>query len=497
MKKFKVISILFSACFLSLVSKAEVRLPKFISEGMVLQRDTKIPVWGFASPGEKVSLTFKGKGYTTTTHTNGKWKFNLAASGAGGPYEMTIKGLNIITIKDILIGDVWICSGQSNMWLRFSYKGMREQYQEEIDASANPNIRLFNVPGIVSFSPLDDLKDTQGWLAASPKNLLNFSTIGYFFAKELYAKYQVPIGLLSSSFGGTPAEAWVSADVLKQFPEYETRFDQIKTDYSEKLKNEHFEVINKSGKVFLQREPSTLYNAMVAPLIPYAFKGVIWYQGEGNSKKAKEYQTLFPALIKDWRKKWGRGNFPFLYVQLANFKALSPQPQQSDWAELREAQTMTLTLPKTGMATTIDIGETNDIHPLNKKDVGYRLSLAAQKVAYGDKQVVYSGPLYKSMKIKDNKITLRFSNLGSGLMIKVGVELKQFAIAGADKKFVWANAKIEGDKIVVWNDQIVSPLAVRYAWADNPEGCNLYNKEGLPASPFRTDSWLGIIKRDR
>jgi sialate O-acetylesterase len=238
---------------------------------------------------------------------------------------------------------------------------------------------------------------------------------------------------------------------------------------------------------FIQWQPLGLYNAMIAPLLNYKIKGVIWYQGESNTGKPLEYQKLFPALIANWRQKWNQGDFPFLYVQLANFMEAKDQPCESNWAELREAQLKTLTVPNTAMAVTIDLGEWNDIHPLNKEDVGKRLALAAQKVAYGDEKVVYSGPIYQSMKIEGNKIILTFTNTGSGLLAKGDGELKYFAIAGADKKFVWAKAKIEGNNVVVWNDQVLNPVAVRYAWADNPEGANLYNKEGLPASSFRTD----------
>ena len=241
------------------------------------------------------------------------------------------------------------------------------------------------------------------------------------------------------------------------------------------------------GQTFIRWKPLGLYNAMIAPLLNYKIKGVIWYQGESNTSEAKEYHRLFSSLIGNWRKKWNQGDFPFLYVQLANFMEAKENPGESEWAELREAQLKTLSVPNTAMAVIIDIGEWNDIHPLNKEDVGKRLALGAERLAYGDEEIVYSGPVYKSMKIDGNKIILTFTHTGSGLTAKGGDELKQFAIAGADRKFIWAKAKIEGDNVIVWNDNISSPVAVRYGWADNPEGANLYNKEGLPASPFRTD----------
>jgi sialate O-acetylesterase len=243
------------------------------------------------------------------------------------------------------------------------------------------------------------------------------------------------------------------------------------------------------GKTFIEWQPLGLYNGMIAPLLNYTIKGVIWYQGESNTGRPREYQRLFPALIADWRRQWNQGDFPFLYVQLANYMQVKDQPSESNWAELREAQLKTLTVPNTAMAVAIDIGEWNDIHPLNKEDVGKRLALGAQKVAYGDETVVYSGPIFQSMKTEGNKVVLSFAHIGSGLIANGGGELKYFAIAGADKKFVWAKAKIQGDKVIVRNDDISNPVALRYAWADNPEGANLYNKEGLPASPFRTDEW--------
>jgi sialate O-acetylesterase len=634
-------------CFVLLISQAalcQVRLPFLISNGMVLQRDADVKIWGWADKGEKVAINFNGKTYNTAAGTGGKWAVIFSGLKAGGPYSMDINADNHITLTNIMVGDVWVCSGQSNMELPMDR--VKYRYPDVIAHADNTNIRQFIVPHRYDFQePQEDLKSGR-WESASPQSVLHFSAVGYFFAKELFEKYHVPIGLINASLGGSPAQAWLSEDALKAFPEYLETAKKFKDSaylnqiadkdktvsdawYSriqqldkglEKGQKPWFDVnydasqwptmnvpgywsdgnlgnangvvwfrkeINvpasmtgkpaklwlgrivdgdftyvngkpvgsvsyqyppriydipsdllKAGrniivvriisnlgrggfvldkpyhlsaagqtiglkgqwqyklgttmeplpdKTFIEWQPAGLYNGMIAPLLNYKIKGVIWYQGESNTAKPREYQKLFSAVIADWRGKWNQGDFPFLYVQLANFMEVKANPSESGWAETREAQFKTLAVANTGMAVTIDLGEWNDIHPLNKEDVGKRLALAAQKVAYGDEKVVYSGPIYQSMKIEGNKIILAFANTGSGLTAKGDGELKCFSIAGADKKFVWAKAKIEDNKIVVWNDQLANPVAVRYAWADNPEGANLYNKEGLPASSFRTD----------
>lgn len=629
---------------LSSTAFCRVRLPVLISDGMVLQRNADVKIWGRADEGEKITISFDGKTYNAAAGANGKWEAILSQLKAGGPYSMNIDASNHITLKDIMVGDVWVCSGQSNMELPM--RRVKYRYPETIANSDNPNIRQFIVPDVYNFQqPQEDLKSGR-WVSANPESVLEFTAVGYFFAKELFEKYHVPIGLINTSLGGSPAEAWLSEDALKAFPEYLKTAEKFKdnayikqiTKKNKTVQNAWYSrlqqkdkglkkgqkpwfdttydasgwatmnvpgywadhelghvngvvwfrkeidvpasmtgkpaklwlgrivdadttyvngkivgtvsyqyppriydvpanllkagkniivirVINNSGRggfvpdkpyelsageqtidlkgewqyklgavmdplpaeTFIRWKPLGLYNAMIAPLLNYAIKGVIWYQGESNTGKPLEYQKLFSTLITDWRAKWKQGDFPFLYVQLANFMEVKDQPCESNWAELREAQLKTLSVPNTAMAVIIDTGEWNDVHPLNKEDVGKRLALAAQKVAYGDEKVVYSGPIYKSMKIDGNKIILTFTNIGGGLVAKGGGELKHFAIAGADKKFVWAETKIEGDEVVVWSDDITNPVAVRYAWADNPEGANLYNKEGLPASPFRTE----------
>jgi sialate O-acetylesterase len=624
----------------------QVRLPKLISDGMVLQRDTKLKVWGWAEKGENISVNFINNTYKTTADAEGDWSVTLPELKAGGPYTMQIKGSNEITINNILIGDVWLCSGQSNM--EHTVGSFSWVYKKEIANSTNNYIREFHVPPQFDFN--EPQKDFQSgsWKEANPENVLDFSAVAYFFGKEIYDKYKVPIGLINSSLGGSPIESWISEEALKSFPayynearifrdsllikeiqesdsrrigawynlstvidkEYKNREDILtsptfdtsdwltmtipgywadtkigpingvlwfrktvnipKSMVGEKAKillgrivdadsvfingkyvgnttylyprrrydippnvlkeGENIvviRVINNTGiggfvldkpyeidtdkdtvdlkgdwifkvgdimpslasQTFIRWKPLGLYNAMIAPLLNYKIRGAVWYQGESNADRPIEYRKLFPAMINDWREKWGEGNFPFLFVQLPNFMEAKSEPSESNWALLREAQLMTLSLPETGMAVTIDIGEWNDIHPVDKKDVGNRLALAAEKIAYGENNIVCSGPIYKSMKVKVNKIILTFDYVGSGLMAKGGGSLKYFSIAGKDKKFIWAKAKIENNKVVVWSDKLTNPVAVRYAWADNPDGANLYNKEGLPASPFRTDDF--------
>lgn len=625
---------------------SRVRLPKIISDGMVIQRDAAVKIWGWADPQEVISVSFLNSKYQTTADSNGEWHVYLAEHEAGGPFTMHVAGSNSIIINNILIGDVWICSGQSNMELPMSRVSWI--YKDEIEKSENNFIRQFAVPQKYNFNkPENDLQGGN-WKSADPQNVLDFSAAAYFFAKELYEKYKVPIGLVNSSLGGSPANSWMSEDALQEFPKYlteaykfrdsnlikqieesdKTRIQQwfsllrVKDEgyrnkkkiwFDPELDDTNWEVmkvpnfwqntplnkisgavwfrtevvlpleftqknsklilgriidsdsvfingkfvgstsyewpprrydipsgilkqgknslvvrvvctsgrgaivpekeyclvagqdtINLSGswryrigalmeplasQTFIRWKPLGLYNAMIAPLINYRIKGVIWYQGESDAGTPAQYQKDFPALIKNWRQKWAQGDFPFLFVQLANFMQRTDEPAESNWALLREAQLKSLSVPNTGMAVTIDIGEGNDIHPLNKKDVGKRLALAACKFAYGDNEIVYSGPIYKSMNIEGNKVTLSFDHVGSGLIAKGTEKLKYFSIAGTDSNFVWADAKIEEDKVIVWNDEIKHPIAVRYAWADNPEGANLYNKEGLPASPFRTDSF--------
>ncbi|MHC4594755.1 MAG: sialate O-acetylesterase [Planctomycetota bacterium] len=503
---FCLLLLLVSAC----ASFADVRLPAIIGDNMILQRDKKAPVWGWAEPGEEVmvSVSWRSMKWAVTADKNGKWEFEMKSPKAGGPYEMTLSGKNTITIKNILVGEVWVCSGQSNMAMSVSSSANAEW---KIAAANYPKIRLFTVERKVAEQPQSDCEGS--WTLCSPETVPGFSAVAYYFGRELHKKLDVPVGLIHTSWGGTPAEAWTRREILEKDADFApilmryadavARYPQAKTEHEQKVA-QWKEVVKKAkaeGKKPPRQpraprgpghhhSPAGLYNAMIAPLIPYGIQGAIWYQGESNAGRAYQYRKLFPAMIKNWRNDWGQGDFPFLFVQLANFKAVNPQPSESDWAELREAQLMTLALADTGMAVIIDIGEADDIHPKNKQDVGKRLALWALAGSYR-KKLVYSGPIYKSMKVERDKIVLQFDHVGSGLVAGRGGALKGFAVAGADRKFVWADARMDSNGIVVSSDEVSEPAAVRYAWADNPV-CNLYNWEGLPASPFRTDDWPGI-----
>jgi len=638
-------------CLLVCFVSAQVKLPVIISDGMVLQRDANVKVWGWAANGEKVTVAFNNKSYTAVADANGKWFITLPKMKAGGPYKMDITASNQLHVDNILFGDVWFCSGQSNMVLNM--ERVKERYPEDIASANYPEIRNFFIPTLADAGKLhEDLPPGKWQAAASPKTVLEFGAASYFFARDIYQKNHIPIGIINSSVGGTPIEAWISEEGLKEFPDYvksaarfkdtafinqmnrrfaggnqnrgprketdkgltgpvkwfETNYtprgwrnifipgywadqgikglngvvwyrkeitvpasmtgipaklfmgrivdaDQVYVNgvqvgnityqypprryevasgilkegknivvvrvtntagkggfvpdkpYYITANNEKIDLKGewqyKVGDVYVpgrggggggpvsQQNVSTgLYNTMVAPLTDYNIKGALWYQGEANSGKPEEYRKLLPALINDWRSKWNDAALPFLFVQLPGFMEMQYLPSESQWATLRESQLQSLSVPYTAMAVAIDLGEWNDIHPLNKKSVGERLALAARKMVYGEDKLVASGPLYQSSKIDGNKIIISFTNIGSGLMIQTDKgddELVYFAIAGADKKFVWAKATIENNTVVVWSDEATQPMYVRYAWADNPDGANLYNKEGLPASPFRTD----------
>jgi len=484
---------------------ADVKLHALFTDNAVFQRDIAVPVWGIADPGEEVTVSCGSQKKSVKAGADGAWKVRLDPMKAGGPLEMTVTGKNTLAVKNILVGEVWICSGQSNMEMSLrSCAGGKEA----VEASANPKIRLFTVPKKPAEAPVRDVN--ASWKECGPDITPGFSGAGYFFGRELQAALDVPVGLIHTSWGGTAAELWTSTRVLESGPELKplaeghqkavAAFAEAKARHAEALE-EHKKTAEKAKAEGKESPPapkaprgpgmapSCLYNGMIAPLIPYGVGGAIWYQGESNAGRAAQYRTLFPAMITNWREDWGQEgparDFPFLFVQLANFMARKAEPGESGWAELREAQTMTLSLPKTGMAVIIDIGDAKDIHPKNKLDIGRRLALAAQHVACG-KELVYSGPMYDAMTVEGEKARIRFKHVGGGLEAKGGEKLTGFAIAGEDKKYVWAEAKIEKDAVVVWSPSVAKPVAVRYAWADNPE-CNLVNKEGLPASPFRTD----------
>lgn len=638
MKKLRYI---FLGIILSQNSFSQIRLPKLISDGMVLQRDKPLKIWGWASPKEKISIDFNKKTYKVITPETGKWELTLPQYSAGGPFEMILKGKNEVKIRDILIGDVWFCSGQSNMVHQMELHSVT--YANDIAQANEPAIRHFWIPTTTNLMGASEDFKSGSWKQSNPENIKQFSAVAYFFAKKIYDKYHVPIGLINASVGGTPIEAWISEGGFKDFAkineiiaknkdtayvnsfnrivkrpqtptaiqdkglnstktwfdasympkgwksinipgywedqgikdlngtvwyrreieipaymigkpasvflgriidadvlyvngkqvgattyQYPQRRYQIPADLLKAGKNLFvIKVTNTAGKggfvsdkpyylfsendivdlkgtwqykvgeVFapmqgnfgsgfsVQNQPTALYNAMVSPSINFSIKGFLWYQGETNSGKADEYAKLQPAQILDWRKKWNQGDLPFLYVQLPNFMDANYLPSESQWAALRDAQLKSLSVPNTAMTVGIDVGEWNDIHPDNKKTVGERLALAAQKLVHHE-NITASGPLFQSATIEGNKIIISFTNVGSGLKVNDEEDLREFAVADVDKKFVWANAKIVGDKIEVSNTNIASPVYVRYAWADNPN-VNFYNKEGLPASPFKTD----------
>ncbi len=634
----KIFLLIFSFFILHFSINADVLLPKLISDGMVLQRDVKVNVWGWADPNEKVTVNIDGKTYSTQADESGNWKVLLKPHKAGGPYQMKIDGDNKIQLNNILFGDVWLCSGQSNMELPI--RRVKPLYEDEISKAQNSEIRFFDVPQQYDFKIAYNDYSRGKWQEVNTKAILNFSAVAYFFANELYQKYKIPIGMINASLGGSPIEAWMSEDALKLFPNhlneaYKWRDDELikKTESSETEKiNEWYAEANRNdagqnggwklptiddndwltmkipgywnetpigkangvvwfrkefeiskenagksaflnmgrivdadsvfingkfvgnvtyqypprwynvtenvlvegrnvivvrvvsnvgrggfvpdkpyelkvadtvidlkgiwkmklacvmpptpGTTFIRWKPLGLYNAMIAPLIQYNKKGVLWYQGESNTGNPAEYARLLPAFIADWRKNFGQKNLPFIIAQLPNYMEAKSKPTESNWAAFRQAQASVLAVPNTAITVNIDLGEWNDIHPLNKKDISIRLALAARKKAYNERKIVASGPIYKSSKLKGNKVEISFTNIGSGLTSKGGNELNYFAIAGEDNNFVWAKAEIQGNKIIVWSDIITKPKTVRYAWADNPDKANLYNKEGLPASPF-------------
>ena len=469
------------------LARAEVRLAALFSDNMVLQQGMTTPVWGWADEGEEVKVTFRGQTVSTKASGNGKWMVKLASTKAGGPEVMLVQGKNRIELHNVLVGEVWICSGQSNMeWpLKQAFEG-----EKAIQASGNPQLRLFNVTKVKANEPTNNVK--ASWKESGPQTTPDFSAVAYYFGRDLQKARNVPVGLIETCWGGSPAEVWMSQAVLEANPDYKR--DILDAYQATMATIEKQETKNRKG-ARVPWKPTELYNGMIAPLIPYAINGAIWYQGESNAGRAHQYRSLFADMIRNWRKDWGQGDFAFLEVQLApydkvkkrSFEDITATPGDSDWAELREAQLLaTKELKNVGMAVITDVGEKDDIHPKKKEPVGARLALAARGLAYGEK-IEYSGPLYKSMKVDGNKAVLTFEHVDGGLESRDG-QLKGFAICGSDKKFVWAKANIDGDTITVSSPEIEKPVAVRYGWSDFPV-VNLWNKTGLPATPFRTDDF--------
>jgi sialate O-acetylesterase len=495
------------ACVASLLIpaalQADVKCASVFTDHMVLQRDMPVPVWGTADAGEQVTVKAAGQSKTATADDKGKWSVKLDALQVGGPIAVEVAGKNAVKFDDVLVGDVWVCSGQSNMSFALQRS---DKATEEIAAADHPKIRLFSVAKKPSAQPLDSVKGS--WEVCAPKTAADFTAVGYFFGRDLQKDLDIPIGLIHTSWGGTVAEAWTDSATLKadkdftpileRGEQYPAGYPKAMEQYEEKVKAFQAKHPGEKLPAALRKPqapdenpnlPSVLYNGMVAPLEPFAIKGVIWYQGESNASRAWQYRKLLPAMIQDWRSTWGEGDFPFLVVQLANFGKDKPDGT-SEWAELREAQALTArTAPHCGMAVTIDIGNPGNIHPTDKQDVGKRLALQAEKLVYG-RDVLEAGPTYQSMSVDGPAIRVKFDHVGGGLLAK-GEKLDGFSIAGEDQKFAPADAKIDGDFVVVSSASVAKPVAVRYGWANSPT-CTLFNKEGLPAAPFRTDDWKAV-----
>ncbi len=497
------------------MARADVRLPALFGPNMVLQRQQSIPVFGTADAGEMVTVRLAQDSATTRAGADGKWMVRLPAREAAIDLQLTIQGKNLISLPNVAVGEVWIASGQSNMEYPVTGwpDGAGRNATAEIAAANYPNIRLFTVAHNPSATPQNDVKGN--WAGTTPATVARFSGVAYYFGRELHQKLNVPIGIIHSSWGGTAAESWTSREALANLTGVTPGYDGWQSGEVKKLTDAYaasmakyqtdlatWQVASDAAKAANAPippkpiepkqaasafSPSTLFNGMISPLMPFGIKGVIWYQGESNSGRADQYGTLFPAMIRDWRARWGQGNFPFYWVQLANYQAVQKEPAEGGWAVIREAQTLTLQLPRTGQALAIDLADKDnpgDIHPKNKLDVGKRLALLALNREYGQK-TVDSGPMFAEMTAQGNKARLTFQN-AEGLNAR-GEKLLGFAISGADGVWKWADASIDGNQIVVSSAAVSSPVAVRYGWASNPVG-NLYNGAGLPTVPFRTDT---------
>lgn len=490
---------------------AAVRLPAIFSDHMVLQRDAVVPVWGWADPGEAVTVTIAGQTKTATADAAGKWSVKLDKLAAGETQTLVVSGKNKVTVNDVLIGEVWLGSGQSNMQMQM--KGVQNIEQEKA-AAKFPQIRVFTVKRNEQVAPQTDCEGA--WVLCSPETVETFSATAYFFGRELHQKLNVPVGLIVAAVGATPVEGWTSMEKMSGrkelapvFAEWDAKmrvpFDPVKAQaqyqkqYAAWKTNSAKRVAEGKPAGYAPQKPvppredknypGNLFNGMIAPIIPYAMRGAIWYQGENSGRAgfAQLYEYQLPLLIADWRERWGQGEFPFAWVQLANYREYTNSPSPvSHWARVREGMLKSLAVTNTGMAVAIDIGMTDNIHPINKQEVGRRLGLWAKAQVYGEK-IPFSGPLPAGHKVSGDEIILSFKHADGGLMAKDG-DLQGFVIAGADKQWHWAKARIEGENVVVSSPEVKSPLAVRYAWSDNPK-CNLYNGAGLPASPFRTDDW--------
>ncbi len=469
---------------------AQLRLPALFSDGMVLQRDAEVAVWGSAAPGQRLAVTFRHRTAKTTVGEDGAWRVVIGPFAAGGPDVLAVRaGEDALDVGDVLVGEVWVCSGQSNMeWALHTARDA----EAEVAAARHPRLRLFEVPRRTASAATTDI-DAR-WQECRPETAREFSAVGYFFGRELLAELDVPIGLIQSAWGGTPAEAWTSPEALAQLPEMEPTLAQWAArdrDYDAALARwrDASAAAKEAGARPPARprgpddphHPSALYHGMVTPLLDYAMRGVIWYQGESNARRAFQYRSLFPAMIRDWRRAFGRGDFPFYFVQLANFRVREPLT----WAELREAQAEALSEPNVGMAVSIDIGDADDIHPRFKQEFGARLARCALAGTYG-RDVVASGPVYSGHEIGDGTVRVRFDH-AEGLRARDDAAVGGFELASAEGEFHPAEAVIDGSTVVLRCAAVPDPAHVRYAYTDDPATANLANGAGLPAAPFRTD----------
>lgn len=494
-------------------AQADVKLPTIFGNHMVLQRDKPIVIWGQAEPGETVVVSISNRNETTQADAQGQWRVALDALLAGGPHVLTVKGNNTLTCNDVLVGEVWLCSGQSNM--AWSVSNANDADLETLSAGY-PRIRMISVPQVASQTPQTEFKGQ--WNLCTPEIARDFSAVGFFYGRLLHQILGVPIGLIDNAWGGSAAEAWVRRDLLeadRTLKPLMERWEKTEATYDfEALTAKHKQALVQWEKAAQKakdegksqppkprsprntlagnQRPANLYGGVLHPVIGYGIRGAIWYQGESNAGRAYQYRHLFPLMIQSWRDEWQQGDFPFYWVQLADYRDEKSEPAASDWAELREAQTLVLSkLSHTGQAVITDLGEAHDIHPRNKQDVAKRLARWALAEDYGY-DLVYRSPVYQSHLVENGRMIITCDHVGGGLDTFDVRSLKGFAIAGADQKFTWAQAKIVGkDKIEVWSDQVADPVAVRYAWSDNPV-CNVQNREHLPLTPFRTDTWPGM-----
>ncbi|TWT36073.1 hypothetical protein KOR34_09720 [Posidoniimonas corsicana] len=485
-----------AAALLPAPALADVKLPNIFSDHMVLQRNQANKVWGQAEPGESVRVTIADQSHEATADEEGLWSVELDSLDAGGPHTLLAKGKNEVAVNDVLVGEVWVCSGQSNM--QWSINNSYDADLEKLVAN-NPKLRMINFPQVGVQEPIFS-HDDRRWMLSSQDNIGNFSAVGYYFGKQLQETLGVPVGMINNAWGGSACEAWINRDEIKQagFDKLMERWEQMESEYDELATVDEPTDEQRRRLRDLRRNmrgnarPANIYNGVLKSHLGYGIRGAIWYQGETNAGRSYQYRELFPLMISNWREEWGQGDFPFYWVQLADFMGESDQPEESGWAELREAQTMTQDkLPNTGEAVIIDIGEGRDIHPRNKRDVGNRLARLALANDYGY-EIAHRSPRFSSMEVADGKAVLSFDHVDGGLRPFDTNDPVGFAIAGTDKKFVWAQAKVvDGDRIEVWSDEVSEPAAVRYGWGNNPV-VNVYDGAHLPLTPFRTDDWPGV-----